>query len=198
MNKGLSPLTRGNHAHGRIRMGLNGSIPAHAGEPNSSRIAGSCLGVYPRSRGGTLRTAHFFTPLSGLSPLTRGNQRILKLNFVFRGSIPAHAGEPFLVGFNYRQGRVYPRSRGGTDMYAPSMISLRGLSPLTRGNPVCGSSLDDRCGSIPAHAGEPGGRCFHPRRLGVYPRSRGGTTAGVSVLMTDNGLSPLTRGNLLR
>ena len=50
------------------------------------------------------------------------------------GSIPAHAGEPYLDTKRDRNAPVYPRPRGGTSALS-MMASMRlGLSPPTRGN----------------------------------------------------------------
>ena len=56
-----------------VGIGINGSIPAHAGEPDRKAAGFARPGVYPRPRGGTgvdwLRRAYG----RGLSPPTRGN-----------------------------------------------------------------------------------------------------------------------------
>ena len=91
---GLSPRTRGNR-HPFDHAGLpEGSIPAHAGEPNGCPHRRMNLGVYPRARGGTPQQTA--TPLGGLglSPRTRGNLRPSSICAYRSGSIPAHAGEP--------------------------------------------------------------------------------------------------------
>ncbi len=50
---GLSPLTRGNRSAAVATTSSPGPIPAHAGEPHASESLLSCMGAYPRSRGGT-------------------------------------------------------------------------------------------------------------------------------------------------
>ena len=52
---GLSPPTRGSHDVATICALVNGSIPAHAGEPWSVISALSSRTVYPRPRGGAAR-----------------------------------------------------------------------------------------------------------------------------------------------
>ncbi len=93
--------------------------------------------------------------------------------------------------------RVHPRSRGAAPFSSmPSPPSL-GPSPLTRG------SLEQRLvdlllpGSIPAHAGQPGGRSHQFHEPGVHPRSRGAAPRPLIAAPTDEGPSPLTRGSLL-
>ena len=73
----------------------------------------------------------------------------------------------------------------------------RGLSPLTRGNRLGWSRSCHSVGPIPAHAGQPCCRCGRPRRARAYPRSRGATVVGAAEVFQQQGLSPLTRGNLL-
>ena len=70
---GLSPPTRGNHHALSVRLFALGSIPAHAGEPSSSRTLTRAKSVYPRPRGGTARARENDCSPRGLSPPTRGN-----------------------------------------------------------------------------------------------------------------------------
>ena len=71
---GLSPPTRGNHPRSPQTAHDEGSIPAHAGEPNAA---------YEIDVGA-----------DGLSPPTRGNPAMLVIFSPATRSIPAHAGEP--------------------------------------------------------------------------------------------------------
>ena len=50
--QGLSPPTRGSQRHKAVVLSTHGSIPAHAGEPFTSRITACKPRVYPRPRGG--------------------------------------------------------------------------------------------------------------------------------------------------
>ena len=178
---GLSPRMRGNHskafgagsrtggvyprACGGTRVTiefsgeLDGSIPAHAGEPAPSV------------------DEHRGPP--GLSPRMRGNlrrrsagQRLARL-----GSIPAHAGEPTAGGRPSLglTGRVYPRACGGTVMAVRCKAPTRGSIPAHAGEPSAGQMADAVQGSIPAHAGEPLPWATQDRGARVYPRACGGT-----------------------
>ncbi len=51
---GLSPRMRGNRSNIRFRRSLQGSIPAHAGEPRRATKKSSGERVYPRACGGTI------------------------------------------------------------------------------------------------------------------------------------------------
>ena len=152
---------------------------------------------------------------SGLSPLTRGNLFLKPASMRGRGPIPAHAGEPRPKSSSARKWRAYPRSRGGTIAALRKAAICAGLSPLTRGNPVCSAYLGRqhglspltrgnpnnirldpaKTGPIPAHAGEPVSRSIGGITRRAYPRSRGGTCVKACLMCWGWGLSPLTRGN---
>ena len=173
---GLSPPTRGS----RFFVGLHGlrprSIPAHAGEPISACGRASPLKVYPRPRGGARREFVLQLDIEGLSPPTRGSRRLRFSCTQYRGSIPAHAGEPAMPPASDIAPRVYPRPRGGAaDMQVMAQAN-HGLSPPTRGSPPFGEARGTPQGSIPAHAGEPGNRVGIDTAPGVYPRPRGGAS----------------------
>ena len=71
-----------------------------------------------------------------------------------------------------------------------------GLSPLARGNLQLRALEVPLEGPIPARAGEPGGLALFGALNAAYPRSRGGTPWLQSPKMSQQGLSPLARGNL--
>ncbi len=75
-------------------------------------------------------------------------------------------------------------------------VGSKGLSPLARGNRRRRGIVDRENGSIPARTGEPARDrgTFAARR--VYPRSHGGTPPHMPIIRSDQGLSPLARGNL--
>ena len=134
----------------------------------------------------------------GLSPLTRGNHQAHRPAKSWQGSIPAHTGEPKTEKTTVKINRVYPRSHGGTAISAFAFRSVWGLSPLTRGTPGNRPLTLIWCGSIPARTGEPHHYCYNVVTDGVYPRSHGGTTIGVGLVVVTGGLSPLARGNLTK
>ena len=152
---GLSPLTRGNRLQPLLVAGWWGPIPAHAGEPRSLPASVSRSRAYPRSRGGTFESSASRLTRAGLSPLTRGNRLAVWAGGAGTGPIPAHAGEPSWTAHPRKKKRAYPRSRGGTIAQMDGRESLRGLSPLTRGNHGCAGDVPGQAGPIPAHAGEP-------------------------------------------
>ena len=94
---GLSPRVRGNHGR-RLRTGaIFGSIPACAGEPRRLNLCVPLMTVYPRVCGGTTIVLSGVGCPPGLSPRVRGNL-IFQLNLLTSiRSIPACAGEPFIL-----------------------------------------------------------------------------------------------------
>ena len=110
-------------------------------------------------------------------------------------SIPAHAGEPRPRSRDTPPTRVYPRACGGTHRKVVKDDGQQGLSPRMRGNPGNTADENERAGSIPAHAGEPGAGGVKVDAPQVYPRACGGTPAGLAAVVFGPGLSPRMRGN---
>ena len=152
---GPSPLTRGNHPLLAGQRGQQRSIPAHAGQPRSTRRWRPACRVYPRSRGATTPALQRPKRPRGPSPLTRCNWADFVGRVVAVGSIPAHAGQPTPVRSYRAETRVHPRSRGATVVCCKVASLNGGPSPLTRGNPVLHPEAAGLQGSIPAHAGQP-------------------------------------------
>ena len=140
-HEGLSPRMRGNLERCVVRPGLIGSIPAHAGEPFAELLLLLRERVYPRACGGTLDAPAAKDPEPGLSPRMRGNPRRARRRGRYRGSIPAHAGEPFRTGGTLEGIRVYPRACGGTRSLCARKLAEKGLSPRMRGNHRRAASL---------------------------------------------------------
>ena len=176
--------------------GLEGSIPARAGEPPPVCSAVWCNRVYPRTCGGTLATPPAESVEKGLSPHVRGNHGDVWASSVDHGSIPARAGEPISRDRVQDQRRVYPRTCGGTDSRAHAQLVHTGLSPHVRGNRA--ERLGGLCreGSIPARAGEPATSIRGRSVTRVYPRTCGGTSSCPVRDLHARGLSPHVRGNL--
>ena len=145
--------------------------------------------------GGTPPTPWLSTLTDGLSPRVRGNLRGRLSARQLPGSIPACAGEPPPCCLIWKPKRVYPRVCGGTQNGAIRDAGMRGLSPRVRGNPGCRRQAVAYQGSIPACAGEPGGRQPGKASSGVYPRVCGGTRLSPSPTPAMRGLSPRVRGN---
>ena len=173
-----------------------GSIPAGAGEPPWPRVFRYSGRVYPRGCGGAWGKPVGVYPGPGLSPRVRGSRPKNHFLTVFRGSIPAGAGEPEGRDADGARCRVYPRGCGGASASKAMASPIAGLSPRVRGSR--GARRDGRrpCGSIPAGAGEPLRYSPAMNENGVYPRGCGGAI-GVAHRGADHqGLSPRVRGSL--
>ena len=111
-----------------------GPIPARAGQPRVREQRLALMRAYPRSRGATSAAAASANAGTGLSPLARGNHKLLADVEASWGPIPARAGQPpaqVLVAWFFR---AYPRSRGATLRDRILAGWEQGLSPLARGN----------------------------------------------------------------
>ena len=172
---GLSPRVRGNPVGVDRQDGVQGSIPACAGEPYRRSVSSQALGVYPRVCGGTATASGHANAASGLSPRVRGNRRDCRRWAKWAGSIPACAGEPRALTDAHIGGKVYPRVCGGTVSTGTGKPTRPGLSPRVRGNPGKMATAAGATRSIPACAGEPRQRVLRSHTEWVYPRVCGGT-----------------------
>ena len=195
---GLSPLVRGNLGRCQSNRQRIRTIPARAGEPLPIPFTPPISWDYPRSCGGTRSISARRETGGGLSPLVRGNRGGHEHAEQLVWTIPARAGEPEPGPPGSRPAWDYPRSCGGTDTLSRPGRSRVGLSPLVRGNHQSLGSPGRMRWTIPARAGEP--VCDEQTRFHGqdYPRSCGGTNAKIVGRKTQNGLSPLVRGNRCR
>ncbi len=133
---GLSPRVRGNPQVAPHHARAHRTIPACAGEPayrNDDYGAGR---DYPRVCGGTHRDLATCPVNGGLSPRVRGNQKTAPYVDLYKGTIPACAGEPGASGSAREGEKDYPRVCGGTNADGIAYSKATGLSPRVRGNPV--------------------------------------------------------------
>ncbi len=91
---GLSPRVRGNHSDSLAVVGIQGSIPARAGQPVASDNRKAHKRVYPRACGATIMPNVSFITSRGLSPRVRGNPQESPYQPPLLRSIPARAGQP--------------------------------------------------------------------------------------------------------
>ena len=193
--EGLSPHARGNLSAVSVSASSSRSIPARAGQPGGQGPAGCILGVYPRTRGATIKGFITGVQTIGLSPHARGNLCPLSRPQRHRGSIPARAGQPGGCFPPCRPRRVYPRTRGATDGTIKWLCLVCGLSPHARGNQCVAVECAAGVGSIPARAGQPLSDVVFHCGPEVYPRTRGATAGCSCRNSSTTGLSPHARGN---
>ncbi|BCX82594.1 hypothetical protein MIT9_P2180 [Methylomarinovum caldicuralii] len=151
--------------------------------------------VDPRGRGGAEQERAELVQKRGRSPRARGSRIDPCSNLPLLRSIPAGAGEPFLLPHGAKVYRVDPRGRGGAPGPSPLAEAVLGRSPRARGSPATGQSGALRPGSIPAGAGEPLDVGPGLGVGGVDPRGRGGALTELSHLGGGQGRSPRARGS---
>ncbi len=192
---GLSPRVRGNPQAPRAGRGVEGPIPAGAGEPARDVRTWWRGRAYPRGCGGTVVSLGLSFTAQGLSPRVRGNHAGIVVDPVTGGPIPAGAGEPLPTSRRGSRPRAYPRGCGGTDAVPVSLDDTLGLSPRVRGNREGSNPSTLASGPIPAGAGEPAWRARRGRIGRAYPRGCGGTRMRHQRRCRCGGLSPRVRGN---
>ena len=153
--RGLSPRMRGNRAL-TTNFGTHPwSIPTHAGKPEIKPGDVFRVRVYPHACGETVVESPGARLVIGLSPRMRGNLDLLAIVRSGSGSIPTHAGKPFLGAWPGRAGGVYPHACGETRVSPAQSRAGEGLSPRMRGNRVAAERAAAKKRSIPTHAGKP-------------------------------------------
>ena len=170
------------------------SIPAWAGEtpiPGPGRYP---TPVYPRVGGGNAAGGGYPFPAGGLSPRGRGKRPRRRSLFSQAGSIPAWAGETPGPGTPGCSSRVYPRVGGGNPLHRRIPAFRDGLSPRGRGKLQGPLVVLLAARSIPAWAGETGGRYLPDYLIRVYPRVGGGNLSALALSGPASGLSPRGRG----
>ena len=191
---GLSPRVRGKREAAYGADGRIGSIPACAGETKGRCSDDRHAGVYPRVCGGNLADADILRMGFGLSPRVRGKHGGGANHRLPPGSIPACAGETMRCSCPSCWRWVYPRVCGGNSDLRGVMDSRRGLSPRVRGKQWRPACRPAGCRSIPACAGETGGKGQPGNERRVYPRVCGGNTEPGGNASDALGLSPRVRG----
>ena len=174
-DRGLSPLARGNPA-ARLARAIQGRpIPARTGQLLRWSVAADQPRAYPRSHGATSGRSTICIAVMGLSPLARGNQAWLGIQYHYQGPIPARTGQPLRQRPSSVNTRAYPRSHGATDIRRDYCGHANGLSPLARGNRLHSHTTPRPPGPIPARTGQPrwAGEGGYLER--AYPRSHGAT-----------------------
>ena len=193
--KGLSPHVRGSQPLVPLAPGLAGSIPARAGEPCDCKVFRGLQRVYPRACGGAVARMAVIRLGLGLSPRMRGSRSDLSYGIRYKGSIPAHAGEPGRAAGRAGRPGVYPRACGGARSRVTFSNFPEGLSPRMRGSRRQRQPVRAGVRSIPAHAGEPLGEDDSGAKYRVYPRACGGALHRPAPATKGYGLSPRMRGS---
>ena len=151
---GSPPHTRGKGNPPCRRFPRAGITPAHAGKRTCDHDITNRLWDHPRTRGEKSGDRPFLIWFSGSPPHTRGKEEGLGSCNEPSRITPAHAGKSFLLCRLLNRRRDHPRTRGEKPTPRPSMYSLMGSPPHTRGKGTSkkGDSYDIRI--TPAHAGK--------------------------------------------
>ena len=152
------------------------------------------MAVYPRVCGGSLAEWYPRGCRRGLSPRVRGKLNVVVGAGLLPGSIPACAGEALNGTKEAPIAQVYPRVCGGSWITPLLARSIIGLSPRVRGKRWPSALTAISVGSIPACAGEAGGRVRLLAVVQVYPRVCGGSCLPADCACDFAGLSPRVRG----
>ena len=192
--EGSSPLSRGILRSVCGPRGLDGIIPALAGNTLTQCLRHPLTRDHPRSRGEYALPSFILKYQDGSSPLSRGIPLWPLRHEPPARIIPALAGNTSSITESSAVPRDHPRSRGEYVTSSNAWTGPEGSSPLSRGirNRESRQRVEERI--IPALAGNttPGSRYLavrpdHPRSRGEYP------ITGVDDYIA-RGSSPLSRG----
>ena len=169
--------------------GLDGIIPALAGNTLCGAVRIVSTGDHPRSRGEYDLRAPRGPSAAGSSPLSRGIQRSPTKRSCLTRIIPALAGNTVPRPPKPVVGRDHPRSRGEYPASPSRAVHSCGSSPLSRGILTAALTEQRDLRIIPALAGNtprsPGRRRHcrdHPRSRGEYWEVRGGDGDGFRII----------------
>ncbi len=192
--EGRSPRGRGRRRSARSRRPQRGSIPAWAGETRGNIPSQRDCPVDPRVGGGDasrLDKAHY---TAGRSPRGRGRPRRRQGRRLGGRSIPAWAGETWMVDLGAGGNAVDPRVGGGDSTGQRIYADAMGRSPRGRGRLEQRAMANPLARSIPAWAGETYSGRTKTGAASVDPRVGGGDPITKSVSVTGVGRSPRGRG----
>ena len=153
---GSSPRMRGTRGVGRAVCGGLGIIPAYAGN-TTQRLNSFAVGRDRPRVCGEHRPEHHIVPvLRGSSPRMRGTLQTWLGGLVFRGIIPAYAGNTTNCGGCRNRSRDHPRVCGEHATGASTQVNCTGSSPRMRGTPAVTEATNNTARIIPAYAGNTG------------------------------------------
>ena len=111
--------------------------------------------------------------------------------------IPAYAGNSKISRLLSQGVAVHPRLRGELYFSTLCLMQSSGSSPLTRGTRTNHQLRMHPQRFIPAYAGNSSGLATFTWVLPVHPRLRGELIPSTTILSSNSGSSPLTRGTLI-
>ena len=126
----------------------------------------------------------------------RGTPCLEECENVFRGIIPAYAGNTRVLHRPRGRDRDHPRVCGEHVDCEIRLCELSGSSPRMRGTPTAETSIPSPTGIIPAYAGNTDILKSLLKRIGDHPRVCGEHDVCNSGLAVNQGSSPRMRGTL--
>ena len=197
VKSGSSPLTRGTRENSSPHEFHGRFIPAYAGNSVLPAVCMRDRSVHPRLRGELTEMMRLIIGSVGSSPLTRGTppRRICEPRRP--RFIPAYAGNSSSISTELKGAAVHPRLRGELDSQFSAVGKIDGSSPLTRGTRTNHQLRMHPQRFIPAYAGNSSGLATFTWVLPVHPRLRGELIPSTTILSSNSGSSPLTRGTLI-
>ena len=193
---GSSPRLRATLRRAVRKFRRLGIIPAYAGNTQPVRPCPQCNRDHPRVCGEHSRRGSAGLSFGGSSPRMRGTPFVVIAVTVWRGIIPAYAGNTLPVLPNPFSPRDHPRVCGEHGEIDVCMAGNMGSSPRMRGTRQERVERRGRLGIIPAYAGNTGRDRIrlHPPR--DHPRVCGEHHGAVEPRNCHPGSSPRMRGTL--
>ena len=195
--RGSSPLVRGQHSCDPTPSSPLRIIPARAGPTRGGRPHCNCGTDHPRSCGANFGLMYVAVPVTGSSPLVRGQPATDNVAAGDVRIIPARAGPTYITVDFDRASTDHPRSCGANVLSRLRWRGHFGSSPLVRGQLVLQLQRQRHARIIPARAG-PTTAGFDVVFFGAdHPRSCGANCVSWRVVVCTSGSSPLVRGQHL-
>ena len=150
---GSSPLVRGQRWRARSCCRFVRIIPARAGPTGTGPRKPETTSDHPRSCGANIPFSRGGSPISGSSPLVRGQRALCGKPIDLTRIIPARAGPTPVAEPVPRRLSDHPRSCGANVDARRLLTGWNGSSPLVRGQPINRTTLCSNARIIPARAG---------------------------------------------
>ena len=171
-----------------------GIIPAYAGNTLFLRASASAARDHPRVCGEHASGHVIIGQTAGSSPRMRGTRIAHRVFRVWRGIIPAYAGNTVTVGESPDAWRDHPRVCGEHLPIALPKHVRQGSSPRMRGTLAGYAVVVGLLGIIPAYAGNTMSSDLTLKNLRDHPRVCGEHTCSALAVQVVRGSSPRMRG----
>ena len=191
---GSSPRMRGTHSRCRRAANVTGIIPAYAGNTMMTPRLTTATWDHPRVCGEHQCPANSAGTAGGSSPRMRGTLQTWLGGLVFRGIIPAYAGNTTNCWGCRNRSRDHPRICGEHVLSDEAFVRSQGSSPHMRGTRACRDHVLVASGIIPAYAGNTPGTRGTAWSAGDHPRVCGEHTPRIDGGTISRGSSPRMRG----